>query len=51
MKKRAFGGYTVTFKGRRDTMERVMGREDLSPSEMVKKLWAYIRAHQLGRTG
>jgi hypothetical protein len=45
--KKAFGGYKISFKGRKETVEDVFGRGDLAPSEMTKKLWAYVKAKKL----
>lgn len=47
-KKAAFGGYTVSFKGERASLEKVFGMKDITPAEMTKKLWAYIKQHKLG---
>jgi len=41
--KKAFGGYTVCFKGCSDTMESVFGSAPIPPSEMTKKVWAYVK--------
>ena len=46
-KKKPFGGYTVSFAGRRDTMEKVFGTKPIPPSQMTKKLWAYVKAKNL----
>lgn len=46
-KKAAFGGYTICFKGCTDTMEKVFGTGKISPSEMTKKLWAYVKNKKL----
>ncbi len=47
MAKKAFGGYSISFKGRKDTVESVFGSGKLAPSEMTKKLWTYIKRHKL----
>jgi hypothetical protein len=47
MAKKAFGGYKICFKGRTETMEDVFGRNDLAPSEMTKKLWAFIKSKKI----
>ena len=47
VKKKAFGGYAVSFKGRMETVEKVFGSKPLAPSEMTKKLWAYIKGKKL----
>lgn len=46
-KKKAFGGYSICFKGRKDTVEKVFGTGKLAPSEMTKKIWKYIKAKRL----
>ncbi|HNV01400.1 MAG TPA: hypothetical protein PKK60_03155 [archaeon] len=46
-KKKAFGGYCISFKGCEDTMESVFGKEDIAPSEMTKKLWAYVKKKKI----
>jgi hypothetical protein len=48
-KKAAFGGYAINFKGCSDTMESVMGSAPIGPSEMTKKLWAYVKRKKLAR--
>lgn len=30
-----------------ENLARVVGKEDLAPSDMIKKLWGYIKRHQL----
>jgi hypothetical protein len=45
--KKAFGGYAVSFAGRRETLEQVFGTTPLPPSEMTKKLWAFVKANKL----
>lgn len=47
MAKKAFGGYSICFKGRKDTVEDVFGTGHLAPSEMTKKLWVYVKKHKL----
>ncbi len=46
-KKPAFGGYTISFKGRTETVEQVFGKAPLPPSQMTKKLWAYVKGKKL----
>lgn len=46
-KKPAFGGVSIAFKGCQDTVESVMGSTPISPAEMTKKLWAYVKEHKL----
>jgi chromatin remodeling complex protein RSC6 len=45
--KKAFGGYTVNFRGCNHTLEQILGRTAIAPSQMTKKLWAYVKKHRL----
>lgn len=45
--KKPFGGYSISFKGRKETMEEVFGSGNLAPSEMTKKLWAFVKGKKL----
>lgn len=45
--KKAFGGYSISFKGRKETLEEVFGSGKLAPSEMTKKIWNFIKAKRL----
>ncbi len=45
--KKPFGGYTISFKGCDDSMEKVFGDGKIAPSEMTKKLWAYVKGKGL----
>ncbi|MBI2543526.1 MAG: hypothetical protein HYW24_05075 [Candidatus Aenigmarchaeota archaeon] len=47
MAKKAFGGYTISFKGRTETLEQVFGSGALAPSEMTKKIWAFVKSKKL----
>ena len=46
--KKSFGGYAISFKGRKDSVEKVFGSKPIAPSEMTKKIWAYVKANDLG---
>ena len=48
-KRPAFGGYSINFGGRKETVEDVFGKKPVSPSEMTKKLWAYIKRSRLAK--
>ncbi len=48
-KKKAFGGYAVSFRGRKESIEKVFGSKPLAPSQMTKKLWAFIKGKKLAR--
>ena len=45
--KKPFGGITVDFKGREETMEDVFGSKPIAPSEMTKKLWVFVKGKKL----
>lgn len=47
--KKAFGGYTVNFRGCNHTLEQILGRTPIAPSQMTKKLWAYVKKHRLNK--
>ena len=46
-KGKAFGGYAINFAGRKETVEQVFGRGKVTPSEMTKKLWKFIKSKRL----
>lgn len=46
-KKKAFGGYSISFKGCKDSLESVFGSKPIGPSEMTKKIWAYVKSKKL----
>ena len=46
--KKPFGGYTITFKNRKETLEQVFGKDSIPPSQMTKKLWKFVKAKRLG---
>jgi len=48
-KKLAFGGYSINFKGCKDSMESVMGSSPIGPSEMTKKIWGYVKRKKLAK--
>ncbi|MFH0922428.1 MAG: hypothetical protein V1811_00035 [Candidatus Micrarchaeota archaeon] len=43
MVRKPFGGMTVSFKGCDDSIQAVFGTGAMPPSEMTKKLWAYVK--------
>jgi len=45
--KQAFGGYAINFAGRQETVEQVFGNKPIAPSEMTKKIWAFVKAKSL----
>ena len=46
--KKPFGGYAISFKNRKETLEQVFGKTDIPPSQMTKKLWKFVKAKRLG---
>ena len=46
-KKQAFGGYAINFAGRKETAEDIFGKKPIAPSEMTKKIWAFVKANSL----
>ncbi|MDH3676683.1 MAG: hypothetical protein OEQ12_00055 [Nitrosopumilus sp.] len=46
-KKPAFGGYAINFVGRKETVEQVFGKKPIAPSEMTKKIWAFVKSNSL----
>jgi hypothetical protein len=46
--KKPFGGYSISFKGHSDSLESVFGDSPIAPSDMTKKLWAYVKRKKLG---
>jgi hypothetical protein len=49
--KKAFGGYQISFKGRKETVEDVFGDKPIAPSEMTKRLWAFVKSKKLSSKG
>ena len=45
--KKPFGGYAISFKGREESLEQVFGKTDITPSEMTKRLWKFIKSRKL----
>lgn len=48
-KKAPFGGYTISFGGRTETVEQVFGKAPVTPSAMTKKLWAFVKSKRLAK--
>jgi chromatin remodeling complex protein RSC6 len=46
--KKPFGGYSISFKNRNESLELVFGKPNITPSEMTKKLWKFIKKKRLG---
>jgi len=51
MAKKPFGGYSISFAGRTETVEHVFGSKPIAPSEMTKKLWAFVKDKKLSSKG
>ena len=49
-KKPAFGGYAISFAGRKETAEQIFGKKPIAPSEMTKKIWAFVKAKSLSNS-
>ncbi len=47
-KKKPFGGYSIGFAGRTETLEQVFGKKRVVPSLMTKLIWKFIKRHRLG---
>jgi len=51
MAKKPFGGYTISFaRVKDDTLGDVFGAGAVTPSEMTKKLWVYIKRKGLSKS-
>jgi len=46
-KKQPFGGYAISFSGRTETVEEVFGKGSITPSEMTKRIWKFVKAKRL----
>ena len=46
-KGKPFGGYAIKFSGRQETLEQVFGKKPVTPSEMTKKIWTFIKSKHL----
>lgn len=47
--KKPFGGCTVSFEGRTETLEQIFGKNPITPSEMTKKIWDFVKSKKLAR--
>ena len=45
--KKAFGGYSINFKNRDETLEQVFGKAGIAPSEMTKNSGNLLRIRDL----
>ena len=48
-KGKAFGGYSISFAGRKETLEKVFGKKAIAPSSMTKILWKFVKGKKLGK--
>jgi hypothetical protein len=48
-KRKAFGGYAISFAGRKETLEQLFGKKPIGPSVMTKVLWKFVKAKRLGK--
>ena len=48
-KKPAFGGIVKNFTNANDTMEEVFGKKSISPAQMTKLIWRYVKKQKLAR--
>ncbi len=46
-KRKPFGGYAINFAGRTETVEQIFGTKPITPSEMTKKIWVFIKSRRL----
>jgi len=46
-KRKPFGGYAISFAGRTETVEQIFGSKPVTPSEMTKKIWVFIKSRHL----
>ncbi len=46
-KRGTFGGYTVSFAGRKETAEQIFGKKPMPPGGMIKKIWEFVKANEL----
>lgn len=50
MARKPFGGYTISFAGAKDsTLGEVFGTAPITPSDMTKKIWAFIKRKGLAK--
>ena len=46
-KRKPFGGYAIKFAGRTETAEQIFGKKPVTPSEMTKKIWTFVKSRRL----
>ena len=45
--KKPFGGYAISFAGRTETVEEVFGKGSITPMEMTKRIWKFVKGKKL----
>lgn len=50
-KRKPFGGYSIDFTNRHETMEEVFGKKNITPAQMTKTLWKFVKKHRLASHG
>jgi hypothetical protein len=45
--RKPFGGFSISFKGCKDSLESVFGSAPIGPAVMTKKLWGYVKRRKL----
>ena len=46
-RKKPFGGTVILFKGREETFEEVFGKKAVTPAQMTKGIWKFIKKKRL----
>jgi chromatin remodeling complex protein RSC6 len=46
-KKVPFGGYAINFTNCHDTLEEVFGKKPVTPPQMTKLIWKYIKKKRI----
>jgi chromatin remodeling complex protein RSC6 len=47
--KPAFGGLTLDFTNCNQTLEQVFGKKKLTPPQMTRRLWKFVKNNNLGK--
>ena len=47
--KPAFGGLTLDFTNCNQSLEQVFGKKKLTPPQMTRKLWKFVKKNNLGK--
>ncbi len=46
-KRGGFGGYAISFAGRKESAEQIFGKKPLPPGEMIKRIWKFVKLNNL----